>query len=85
MYAMEYEKGLYHHSDEIRVKDRAGIGSNIRQVFRMYENKALVEDTETIRNVTKYFGAIKNIKGEWIMNTDPFENPEDLDSWWDSK
>ena len=85
MYAMEYEKGIYHHSDKIRVKDRTRTGSIIRPVFRMYENKALIEDTDMIRNVPVYAGAIKNSRGEWVLDTNHFEDPEDLDSWWDRK
>jgi len=67
MYAMEYEKGIYHHSDKIRVKDSSSKESSIHTVFRMYEKKAVVENTDKL-NVTSYAGAVKNSRG-WVLST----------------
>jgi hypothetical protein len=84
MYAMEYEKGIHHHSDKIRVKDRSSKESSIHPVFRMYENKAVIENTDTLRNVTLYAGVVKNSRG-WVLSTSYMDDPEDLDGWWYGK
>jgi hypothetical protein len=84
MYAMEYEKGIHHHSDKIRVKDRSSKESSIHPVFRMYENKAVIENTDTLRNVTLYAGVVKNSLG-WVLSTNYVDDPKDLDWWWDGK
>ena len=82
MYAMEYEKGVYHHSDKIRVKDNSSKESGIHTVFRMYENKAVIENTDKLK-VTTYAGAVKNSRG-WVLSTDYMKDPEALDEWWDA-
>jgi hypothetical protein len=84
MYAMEYERGIHHHSDKIRVKDRSSKESSIHRVFRMYENKAVIENTDTLRNVTLYAGVVKNSRG-WVLSTSYMDDPEDLDGWWYGK
>jgi hypothetical protein len=84
MYAMEYEKGIYHHSDNIKVRDNVNKDNSIHTVFRMYENKALIEKNDDERDTTVYAGTIKNSKGEWIKITDYFTDPNELDEWWDS-
>jgi hypothetical protein len=81
MYAMEYEKGIYHHSDKISVRDGEGIG--VYAVFRLYEGKAVIEKNVD-GNVTVYAGTVKNSEGEWVRDTDYFSDPVDLDEWWDS-
>ena len=39
MYAMEYEKGVYHFSTEILVKDSLGKEVGVHPIFRLYEHK----------------------------------------------
>jgi hypothetical protein len=83
MYAMEYEKGIYHFSTEIMVKDRSGKDVGVHPVFRLYEHKAVIENVDSTRNVTVYAGAVKDSSGVWVLSTGYFDDPEDLDEWWD--
>ena len=82
MYAMEYEKGIYHHSGKIRVKVSSSKESSIHTVFRMYENKAVIENTDKL-NVITYAGVVKTSRG-WVLSTDYMKDPLALDEWWDT-
>ncbi len=84
MYAMEYEKGIYHFSNEIMVKDSTSKEVGVHPVFRLYENKAVVEKADPVRNVTVYAGAVKDPSGVWVLSTPYFDDPEDLDEWWNT-
>jgi len=84
MYAMEYEKGVYHFSNELMVKDSSSKENSIHPVFRLYEHKAVVENTDALRNVTVYAGAVKDSSGDWVLSTSYVDDPEDLDEWWDT-
>jgi hypothetical protein len=84
MYAMEYEKGIHHHSDNIRIEDGLSKVSCVHPVFRMYENKAVIENTDALRNMTVYAGVVKNSR-RWVLSTSYVDDPKDLDGWWDGE
>jgi hypothetical protein len=84
MYAMEYEKGIYHFSNEITVNNSSTKEVGVHPVFRLYENKAVIEKADLARNRTVYAGAAKDPSGVWALSTPYFDDPEDLDEWWDT-
>jgi hypothetical protein len=84
MYAMEYEKGVYHFSNEIMVKDSLGKEVGVHPVFRLYEYKAVVEKVDLVRNVTVYTGAVSDSSGVLVLSTAYVDDPETLDEWWDT-
>ena len=83
MYAMEYEKGVYHFSTEILVKDSLGKEVGVHPIFRLYEHKAVVEKVDLVTNMTIYAGAILDSSGVWVLSTAYFDDPLVLDEWWD--
>lgn len=84
MYAMEYEKGIYHFSNEILVKDSSTGEASVHPVFRLYEHRAMIENVDLDRNVTFYAGAILDSNGVWVLSTAYFNDPGDLDDWWNT-